>query len=104
MSANDKPEPAPGAIRRKLGDDDHDLLTFSEAGERLQVEIAAAAQRVSELEAVGSAAKLESALSRLDALRSAAQRNSAQSINDENFERFFGYPGRAKQNLPGPTR
>jgi hypothetical protein len=36
-------------------------------------------------------------------LRSAAARNSAQPINDANFEKFFGYPGKAKRNLPGPS-
>jgi hypothetical protein len=104
MSANDERVPAPNAARHKLDGDDHDLLTFSEAAERLQVEVAAAAQRVSELEAAGFAEERDRAQARLDALRSAAQRNSAQPINDENFERFFGYPGQAKRNLPGPTR
>ena len=49
------------------------------------------------------ASELEKARARLDALRSAAARNSAQPINDANFEKFFGYPGKAKRNLPGPS-
>jgi hypothetical protein len=87
--------------RRKLDEDDHDLLTFGEAGERLRMEIRAAQDRVAELEADSpDAAGLGEARARLSALREAAQRNSAQPINDDNFERFFGYPGRAKRNVP----
>jgi len=99
-------EPGGGHLpRSKLDEDDHDLLTFGEAGERLRLEIRAAEARVSELEAdAPSAADLRAARARLSALREAAQRNSAQPINDENFERFFGYPGTAKRNLPvAPT-
>jgi hypothetical protein len=51
----------------------------------------------------GPSEQLERAEARLDALRSAAVRNSAQPINDANFEKFFGYPGKAKRNLPGPS-
>jgi hypothetical protein len=53
---------------------------------------------------LGSADELEKARTRLESLRSAAARNSAQPINDANFEKFFGYPGRAKRNLPGPPQ
>lgn len=90
--------------RHRLDEDDHDLLTFGEAGERLRVEIRLAESHVAELEAGGAAAaQLRGARTRLSALREAAQRNSAQPINDENFERFFGYPGKAKRNLPPKT-
>lgn len=90
--------------REKLDEDDHDLLTFSEAGERLRLEVAAAERLVSELTAAGAAGdEVDRAEARLAALRSAAQRNSAQPINDANFERFFGYPGKARRNLPGPS-
>lgn len=93
------------ATRRKLDEDDHDLLTFGEAGERLRMEIRAAQARVAELEGGGpNAAGLPEALARLSALQEAAQRNSAQPINDDNFERFFGYPGKAKRNVaPAPV-
>ncbi|TAM64524.1 acyl-CoA synthetase [Mycobacterium sp.] len=92
--------------RRKLDEDDHDLLTFGEAGERLRMEISGAQARIAELEAAGpNAAGLPEARARLSALLEAAQRNSAQPINDENFERFFGYPGKAKRNVaPGPAK
>jgi len=95
--------PADEASRDKVDEDDHDLLTFGEAGERLRIEITAAAREVQRLQRSGSEDELEKARARLDALRSAAARNSAQPINDANFEKFFGYPGKAKRNLPGPS-
>lgn len=95
--------PIDGAAREKVDEDDHDLLTFGEAGERLRLEVAAAAREVNRLRQDGPAGALGKAVSRLEALRSAAIRNSAQPINDANFEKFFGYPGRAKRNLPGPS-
>jgi hypothetical protein len=94
--------PADEAGRDKVEEDDHDLLTFGEAGERLRIEIAAAVREVQRLQQSGPVEALEKAQARLDALRSAAARNSAQPINDANFEKFFGYPGKAKRNLPGP--
>jgi hypothetical protein len=94
--------PGQSLRREKLDEDDHDLLTFGEAGARLRLEIAAAADEVERLQQCGSADDLEKASSRLAALRSAAARNSARPINDANFEKFFGYPGKAKRNLPGP--
>jgi hypothetical protein len=95
--------PIDDSARGKVEEDDHDLLTFGEAGERLRLEIAAAAAEVSRLLQEGPADALERSQARLEALRSAASRNSAQPINDANFEKFFGYPGKAKRNLPGPT-
>lgn len=88
--------------REKVDEDDHDLLTFGEAGERLRIEIATAAMALEELRHAGSPAEVEKAGVRLEALRAAAKRNSAQPINDANFEKFFGYPGKAKRNLDGP--
>ncbi|HEY4795850.1 MAG TPA: acyl-CoA synthetase [Mycobacterium sp.] len=93
--------PTDGSARDKVNEDDHDLLTFGEAGERLRLEIAAAAREVQGLQQSGPVEALEKAQARLAALRSAADRNSAQPINDANFEKFFGYPGKAKRNLPG---
>jgi hypothetical protein len=93
--------PPDGAGRDKVDEDDHDLLTFGEAGERLRIEIAAAAREVQRLAQSGPVEALQKAQARLDALRSAAARNTAQPINDANFEKFFGYPGKAKRNLPG---
>ncbi|SPM40864.1 acyl-CoA synthetase [Mycobacterium numidiamassiliense] len=99
MESTDRP--ADDAGRDKVDEDDHDLLTFGEAGERLRIEIAAAAREMQRLTQSGPVEELEKAQARLDALRSAAARNSAQPINDANFEKFFGYPGKAKRNLPG---
>ena len=93
--------PANDADRDKVDEDDHDLLTFGEAGERLRIEIAAAQREVQRLQQSEPVEALEKAQARLAALRSAAARNSAQPINDANFEKFFGYPGKAKRNLPG---
>ena len=101
MDATQRPDESPA--REKTDEDDHDLLTFGEAGERLRLEVAAAISEVRRLQQDGPAEALVKAESRLDALRAAAVRNSAQPINDANFERFFGYPGRAKRNLPGAS-
>jgi hypothetical protein len=94
-------QPTDDSDRDKVDEDDHDLLTFGEAGERLRLEIAAAARKVQDLKQSGPIEALEKAQARLEALRSAAARNSAQPINDANFEKFFGYPGKARRNLPG---
>ncbi|BCO34350.1 acyl-CoA synthetase [Mycobacterium heckeshornense] len=99
MSATHHRPPSP---REKVNEDDHDLLTFGEAGERLRIEIAAAEAAEAELLRSGSRAELDKMKARLAALRAAAERNSAQPINDANFERFFGYPGKAKRNHGGP--
>lgn len=84
-------------------EDDHDVLTFGEAGERLSREIASTTARVAELESAGDSAELQKVRARLDALRAAAARNCAHPINDANFERFFGYPGRPKRTVGGPS-
>ena len=81
-------------------DDDHDLLTFGEAGARLEIELRTVRARLRELESAlppGDAA-IGQARARLAALEDGARRNQAQPINDENFEKFFGYPGRARRN------
>ena len=100
---NSPSEPVDGAAREKVDEDDHDLLTFGEAGERLRLEVAAAEAEVTRARSAGDADELVKAEARHQALRSAAVRNSAQPINDANFEKFFGYPGKAKRNLPGPA-
>jgi hypothetical protein len=87
------------AERDKLDEDDHDLLTFTEAGERLRIEIAEARALVEKLEASEDPVALGRARARLDALLEATDRNAAQPINDANFEKFFGYPGKARRNL-----
>jgi hypothetical protein len=99
MSAGEHPD----AQRGKVDEDDHDLLTFGEAGERLRIEIASIRTQIAQLEASGDPDALRKAKARLDALIAAASRNAAQPINDANFEKFFGYAGKAKRNLPGPA-
>ncbi|HEX3899709.1 MAG TPA: acyl-CoA synthase [Mycobacteriales bacterium] len=76
-------------------EDDQDLLTYGEAGVRLQDEVAAMRVRVAELETAGDDAA--PARLRLEALEGAAERHARQRINDENFERFFGYAGKARR-------
>jgi hypothetical protein len=88
--------------RQRVDEDDHDLLTFGEVHERLRIEIASARDAVAELEAGGDADALQRARDRLAALESAAKRNSANRINDANFEKFFGYAGTAQRNLSPP--
>jgi hypothetical protein len=81
-------------------EDDYDLLTFGEAGARLDHEIRTLRKRIAELEQSGpaDAAGAEAARARLDALVDAARRNARQPITDENFTRFFGYAGKARRN------
>jgi hypothetical protein len=81
-------------------DDDHDLLTFGEAGARLEIEIRTLRARLRDLDGARprDEAAIEQAQARLAALEESAARNKAQSINDENFEKFFGYPGKARRN------
>lgn len=95
----DSPDTSDGTARARLDEDDHDLLTFGEVGERLRIEITRAQSELDAHTAAGDAAAIDVARNRLARLRAAAQRNSAQPINDANFERFFGYPGKAKRNL-----
>ena len=97
MSSTDPREPAAHAPRTPLDDDDHDLLTFTEAGERLRLEIAAADEHLQTLEVGGDEQAMDRARARLQALRAAADRNRAAPINDANFEKFFGYPGTARR-------
>jgi hypothetical protein len=84
-------------------EDDHDLLTFGEAGARLQEEMQALRRSIAELEsrsgeAEGVTEDLQKARARLEAVEVAAARNARQTINDDNFEKFFGYRGTARRN------
>jgi hypothetical protein len=93
------PEESDTVVTRE-DEDDYDLLTFGEAGARLDHEIRSARARVGQLEESGtaSAGDVDGARARLDALVDAARRNARQPINDENFQRFFGYEGKARRN------
>ena len=94
------PDDSAGPDPERPDDDDHDLLTFGEAGARLHIEVRAMRERVRALAAASPVDEvaLAAARSRLAALEEGVRRNTAQSINDENFERFFGYPGKARRN------
>ena len=75
-------------------------MTSGEAGARLEIEIRTVRARLRELagEQPRDDAAIEEAAGRLAALQEGAERNRAQPINDENFESFFGYPGKARRN------
>lgn len=85
-----------GPSPEREDEEDHDLLTYGEVKVRIHEEVQAQRALVAQLEASGEDAS--SALQRLDALVDAAQRNSRSRINDDNFERFFGYRGTARRN------
>jgi hypothetical protein len=70
------------------------LLTFSEAGGRLQAEITRAAEHIAGLRAAGDTDGVARAQRRLAVLHEAARRIDDDRINDANFEKFFGYPRR----------
>jgi hypothetical protein len=92
-------ESGDGELLERPADEDHDLLTYGEAGVRLQTEIQALRDELARLEGTPEARRdLESARSRLALLEDAAQRNARQPITDDNFEAFFGYRGTARRN------
>jgi hypothetical protein len=92
-------ESGDGELLERPADGDHDLLTYGEAGVRLQTEIQALRDELARLEGALEARRdLESARSRLALLEDAAQRNARQPITDDNFEAFFGYRGTARRN------
>jgi hypothetical protein len=78
--------------------DDHDLLTYGEAGVRLFNEIQAQRLAVAAADDLGDTQEAFHARERLIALVEAAERNSRPPINDNNFEAFFGYKGTARRN------
>lgn len=96
-------EHQPEEILAREDEDDHDLLTYGEVRARISEELAAQRARVAELEGRAQAGEdvaevLSAANHRLALLVDAASRNSRQPINDANFERFFGYQGKARRN------
>jgi len=78
-------------------EDDHDLLTYGEAGVRLQQEVRRQRDVVEGLRSEGGEG-FAKASARLRDLEEAFERNRRQPINDDNFERFFGYAGVARRN------
>ncbi|MCW2529096.1 MAG: hypothetical protein JWM76_3956 [Pseudonocardiales bacterium] len=93
------PDNDDGALARE-DEDDYDLLTFGEAGARLDQEVRRLARSVAELEksAADDDHELQRSRARLEALLGAQARNARQPINDENFTKFFGYEGKARRN------
>lgn len=93
----------PEVVLAREDEDDYDLLTYGEVGARVTQEIADLKARIAELERLGADApggdeQLGAATKRLGLLRDAADRNRRQPINQENFEKFFGYKGTARRN------
>jgi flagellar biosynthesis chaperone FliJ len=83
------------AGQQPAAEQDYDLLTYHEAGSRLDHEIAMRQRTIAELlaQAVDQTdPRLAANQERLSALLAARERNRRKAINDENFERFFGYP------------
>jgi hypothetical protein len=99
MSENDSVDEARPTGQREV-EEDHDLLTYGEAGARLHEEVSAQRRRVADLEATG-APGLEAARSRLAALQDAVNRMQSERISNDNYERFFGHGGTAKRGLQG---
>lgn len=91
--------PDASAAPQREAEDDHDLLTYSEVAVRLFQEVESQRTVVADLVAADAPTdRLAQARARLAALEEAAERNRRQPINDENFERFFGYKGTARRN------
>lgn len=80
------PKDDPASLRDD--EDDHDLLTFGEAGERLRAEIAKQEQAIDQLTASGADAT--AAGERLAALQAAAQRQQDGRWSAEQRAAFFG--------------
>jgi hypothetical protein len=96
-------EQSEDGVLQRVDEDDHDLLTYGEAGARISEELAAERARLADWEGrltAGEAVGDEVARSRhrLELLQDAARRNARQPITDDNFERFFGYRGKAQRN------
>ena len=85
-----------GPTPEREDEDDHDLLTYGEVKVRIHEEVQAQRALVAELEAAGEDST--GAKRRLESLIDAAERNSRSRINDENFEKFFGYRGTSRRN------
>lgn len=73
------------------GDDDHDLLTFGEAGARLIEEVARQERRLAALRASGAPGEqVAAAEARLAELRDAQERNRKPTLDELRRSGFFG--------------
>jgi hypothetical protein len=87
MSQDPAPLPPPD-------EDDHDVLTFGLAGNRLENELRRVQAEIERAEAATAGdVRLEDLRIRLAMLEEAARRNAAPPITDATFEKFFGYRG-----------
>ncbi|MFD6060210.1 acyl-CoA synthetase [Rhodococcus wratislaviensis] len=75
-------------------EDDHDVLTFALAGNRLENEMRNLRSQIETLKASSSVdGEIERLSNRLVMLEAGAKRNAAPPITDSTFEQFFGYTG-----------
>lgn len=72
------------------GEQDDDLLTYTEVAIRLQIEIRKEREKL----AAASGPEAEAIQERIETLSAAAERNRHSPVNDESFEHFFGFPSR----------
>ena len=81
--------------REASGEEDYDLLTYAEAGSRLDQEIATERALLAAItNAAGQTDEvaLAACRDRLAALTAARERTNRRAITNDNFESFFGYP------------
>jgi hypothetical protein len=74
-------------------EDDHDVLTFGLAGNRLENEIRSVRAEIGCAGTSSDDVRLKELHSRLQLLEEAAHRNAAPPLSDATFEKFFGYRG-----------
>jgi hypothetical protein len=80
-----------GVIVQRPDDEDHDLLTFGEAGARLEEEVIKQRRVLERLREGGAdRATIEGAQRRLDALERARARNLPPSLDNLKASGFFG--------------
>lgn len=76
--------------REQLDEEDFDLLTYTEAGTRLDQEIAWQRRRLAAFGAHSAREEREECENRIAALEEARERHTTRSITAENAEGFFG--------------
>jgi len=78
------------AVVREV-EEDHDLLTYNEAGARLAEEVQRLDREAADLEAAGNATQAGATRARASALREAATRNGRLAADDANARGFLEY-------------
>ena len=79
----------PDAVREL--EEDHDLLTYNEAGARLAEEVQRLDREADDLDAAGRSEQAAAVRGRASALREAATRNGRLAKNDVNARGFLEY-------------